>query len=90
MMAEATAVALFLGILTALIGRLEPPYQSAVWCSLVVDSIGLWIIGVSIQANLLTGLTSGLALHVLFAFSFVMASFAMEHVADLAAKRRLS
>jgi hypothetical protein len=89
-MAQATPVALFLGLLTALIGRLQPPYQSAVWCSLVVGGIGLWIIGMSVQATVLAGLGSGLALHFLFAFTFVMASLAMEHMVDVAEKRRAS
>ena len=89
-MSNASAVALFLGILTAFIGRLRPPYVSAVWCSLVAGSIGLWIIGLSLGSTVLRGIADGAALHFLFAFTFVLSAFALEHVAEFAANRRLS
>ena len=88
-MSSASAVALILGVLTAFLGRLQPPYVSAVWCALVAGSIGLWVIGLSLGLSTLGGIADALVLHFLFAFCFVVTAFALEHVTDLTAKRGL-
>jgi hypothetical protein len=87
-MLNAAETALFLGLLTALLGRLPKPYVSSVWCAIVSSSVGLWLIAGTQTSSFFEALALGTVLQFAFSFSFITAASAFEHAADAVTTRR--
>lgn len=87
-MSYAAEVALFLGLLTALLGRLPRPYVSSVWCAITSSSCGLWIIAQSQTSSLFGTFVFGMVLQFIFSFAFITTASGFEHVADAMSARR--